>query len=166
MQMALYDIANNYLRALNEIIEIEDLPDDAIADTLEGLVGDVESKAINVAAFYKTLEAQVLAIKNIETEMTRRRKYLENRAERLKFYLQQNLEKCGITKITSSPWFTIRLQKSIPSVRIENISDIPQEFLVEKTTIEPDKVAIKRSILNGNVIPGAKLHQGAHLVIK
>ena len=38
--LRLYEIAETYLRALEDLAEIEDLPEQAITDTLEGLQGE------------------------------------------------------------------------------------------------------------------------------
>jgi Siphovirus Gp157 len=52
--LRLYEIAETYLRALEDLADIEDLPEQAIADTLEGLQGEFEVKAITWPATYAT----------------------------------------------------------------------------------------------------------------
>ena len=52
--MKLYEIANDYLALLQAIDEGE-IPEEAIADTLEAIEGEIEFKADNLACVLKTL---------------------------------------------------------------------------------------------------------------
>ena len=47
--LKLYELSAEYLDALEGLAEIEELPPDAIADTLEGLAGAWEDKALTLA---------------------------------------------------------------------------------------------------------------------
>jgi len=60
--MNLYSLAAEYRQAAESIANL-DLDDQTIADTLEGLSGELEVKATNVAMFAKNLEATATAIK-------------------------------------------------------------------------------------------------------
>ena len=46
--MKLYEIANDYL-ALVQAVEDEEIPEEAISDTLEAIEGEIEVKADNIA---------------------------------------------------------------------------------------------------------------------
>jgi hypothetical protein len=50
MGVSLYQLSGNYLQALDFLTDPEmDVPMEAINDTLEGLSGELEDKAVNVA---------------------------------------------------------------------------------------------------------------------
>ena len=66
--MKLYEIANDYLALLQAIDEGE-IPEEAIADTLEAIEGEIEFKADNLACVLKTLNAEVSAIKAEERHL-------------------------------------------------------------------------------------------------
>ena len=65
---ALYEIAAEYRDAATKLAEL-DLDAQTVADTLEGLSGDLETKAQNVAFFVRNLEATAAAIKQAEADM-------------------------------------------------------------------------------------------------
>ena len=164
--LSLYQLSGNYLQALDFLTDPEmDLPIEAINDTLEGLSGELEDKAINVAMFLKNMEATAEAIKNAETEMAKRRKTFENRAQWLKDYLKGNMQAVGITKI-ECPYFKLAIQSNPPTVNLVDEAAIPEKFKEKVVTWKIDKPAIKNAIQAGEVVPGAILTNGKRLVIR
>src|SRR5918992_3930991 len=101
--LRLYEIADNYLQALEELAELEDLPAEVIADTLEGLQGSFEAKAVNVGAYIRSLEAEASAIEEARKSMERRQKALERHADRLRDYLRLQMERTGLRHIKVPP---------------------------------------------------------------
>lgn len=61
--------------------------------------------------------------------------------------------------------YKISYRKS-ESVEIINEEMIPQEFMKEKTTIAPDKTAIKEALKNWAEVPGATIKINSNLQIK
>ncbi len=164
--LALYELSQNYMQALDFLTDPEaDLPIEAINDTLEGLSGELEDKVINVTKFLRNMEATAEAIKAAEDAMAKRRKALENRAKWLKSYLKCNMEHTGISKI-ECPFFKLSIQKNPDSVNITDEAAIPEQFKEQVISWKIDKTAIKETIKNGQVIPGAELVNGTRLVIK
>jgi hypothetical protein len=163
---SLYELSNEYQLAQIKLIE-SDYDQQTIADTLEGLSGDLEAKSINVAMFIRNLEVTADAIKQAEKEMADRRKAIENKTEAMKLYLKQNMQRCGISKI-ESPYFALTLKKNPPSVVIDDAGAIPNEFYVfpDAPAPYPDKKAISEQLKSGNVVNGAHLEQAERLDIK
>ena len=54
--LTLYQLTGQF-RELEALADSDDLPPEVIRDTLEGLTGELEVKAISVAAFTRNLEA-------------------------------------------------------------------------------------------------------------
>ena len=164
--LSLYQLSSTYLEALDNLTDPEmDLPIEAVTDTLEGLSGEMEEKAINVAKFMRNIEATANAIKEAETAMAKRRKALENRASWMKDYLKGSMEHTGITKI-ECPYFKLSIQKNPVSVSILNEKSIPEKFKEQVTSWKIDKTAIKEAIKSGESIPGAELINGTRLAIR
>jgi hypothetical protein len=136
-----------------------------IADTLEGLQGSLEDKAINITKFFRNLEAVTDAIKQAEERMAKRRKTIEARIAWLKEYLKENLEGCGIQKI-ESPWFVLSIQNNPWAVAISNEDLIPAQYKEQIVSIKLDKLAIKRALEAGKKVPGASLIRGTRLAIR
>lgn len=165
-QIALYQLAENYLQALDFLTDPElDLPIEAINDTLEGLSWELEEKAVNVTKFLRNMEATADAIKQAEEAMAKRRKALENRAKCLKDYLKGNMERTGISKI-ECPFFKLSIQKNPDSVNIVDEATIPEQFKEQVISWKIDKTAIKEAIKAGRAVPGAVLVNGTRLAIK
>lgn len=162
---ALYQLASEYREAADRLNDL-DLPDEVIADTLEGLAGAVESKSTNVAFVIRNLEGWVEQIKAAETEMAKRRKAIENRAARLRDYLLTNMERCGIRKI-ESPYFVLSIKNNPGSVEIIDESAIPPDYIREiPAKHEPDKALIKKAINDGFDVPGCRINQSSRVEIK
>ena len=64
--LTLYTVADQYLADIKKLQDME-IDDQTFADTLEGLAGDLEVKATNVALFIRNLEANADAIKAWQT---------------------------------------------------------------------------------------------------
>ncbi|MBE0437493.1 MAG: siphovirus Gp157 family protein [Methylomicrobium sp.] len=164
--LALYQLSQNYIEALDFLTDPEaDLPAEVINDTLEGLEGELQDKAVNVAMFMRNMEATAEAIKNAEAEMARRRKAFESRVKWLKDYLKGSMEYTGITKI-ECPYFKLAIQKNPPAVAILNEAAIPDEFKEKVITWKIDKTGIKEAIKAGKAVPGAELVNGTRLAIR
>ena len=164
--LSLYELSNTYLEALDFFTDPEaDLPIEAVNDTLEGLSGELEDKAVNVAKFLRNMEAAAQAIKSAEAEMARRRKSLETRVTWMKSYLKGSMEHTGITKI-ECPYFKLSIQNNPASVNILNEESIPDEYKAQVINWKIDKTAIKNAIKGGKNVPGATLVNGTRLAIK
>lgn len=161
----LYQLATEYRDASDRLHDL-DLPEEVIADTLEGMAGELQEKAKNVAFVIRNMEAMAEQIKAAETEMARRRKALEGRAARVREYLHSNMERCGISKI-ETPWFVLSIRNNPESVQIIDEAAIPPDYLREiPARHEPDKALIKQAIKDGYDVPGCVLKRGTSLQIK
>ena len=96
--MKLYEIAADY-RELLEAIEAGEIPEEAIADTLESITSVLEDKVDNIACFIKNLTAEVDAIKAEEQKLAKRRKTKERQIARVTDYLANTLLASGYTKV-------------------------------------------------------------------
>lgn len=163
---ALYELAAEY-RADAEKLADMDLDEQTLADTLEGLSGELEVKAQNVIMFTRNLEATAAAIKEAEAQMAARRKALENRAAGLRRYVLENMQFAGIQKI-ECPFFKLSIRDNPAAVDIYEPGLIPAQYMKqpEPPPPAPDKTAIKAAITAGTEVPGARLTKGTRLEIK
>jgi len=163
---ALYELAAEY-RADAEKLADMDLDEQTLADTLDGLSGELEVKAQNVIMFTRNLEATAAAIKEAEAQMAARRKALENRAAGLRRYVLENMQFAGIQKI-ECPLFKLSIRDNPAAVDIYEPGLIPAQYMKqpEPPPPAPDKTAIKAAITAGTEVPGARLTKGTRLEIK
>lgn len=163
---ALYELAREYRDAAETLADL-DLDAQTLADTLEGMSGELEVKAQNVIMFTRNLESTAAAIKEAEAQMAARRKALENRAARLRRYVLENMQFAGVQKI-ECPWFTLSVRDNPAAVEIFEPGLIPAEYMTQPAPPPPapNKTAIKAAINAGTEVPGAKLTNGTRLEIK
>lgn len=164
MSNTLYEISQDYSQALVELEEL-DLPEEAVRDTLEGLQGELEQKAVNVAAFIRNLENTARGIKEAEQAMAKRRRTIENRVKAIKDYLLTNMVHTGIQKI-ESPLFVLGVRKNPPSVVVDDPESLPADYRREVISVQPDKTGIKNALKAGQLVPGAHLVNGVSLSIR
>lgn len=164
--LTLYTIADQYLADLQALQDME-IDEQTFADTLEGLSGDLELKATNVAMFIRNLEASAEQIKAAEKAMADRRKALEAKADRIRQYLLDNMNRTGITKI-ECPYFVLGVRKNPPAVEVLNQDMIPDEYfdIPEPPAPTLNKNRLKEDLKAGVVVEGAKLTAGQSLSIK
>lgn len=161
--MNLYQLSTEYLDALDALTDADDLPPEAIADTLEGMAGEWADKALNVARYVRNLEVEANAIKDAIRGMDTRMKAASTKAERLKAYLLDELERTGLKPKAAD--LALRLQKNPASIVIESEGLIPDDYREEVTTWRVDKRAIKDAWQAGKAVPGTRLEQVTRLVI-
>lgn len=165
MNITLYELAAEFRQTADQLADL-DLPPEVVADTLESVALPLEQKAVSVACFVRNLEATAEQIKMAEEAMAKRRKAIQARADNVRKYLMDNMERCGISKI-ESPYFNLTIRDNPESVEIEQPELIPKDYMREiPATYQPDKALIKQAIKDGHDVPGAKLVRGQRLEIK
>lgn len=166
--MRLFEITAAY-RSFMDAIENGEIPESAIADTLESITATLEEKADNTACVIKNMTAEIFALRAEERKLAERRRIKENQVERLREYLSNTLIQSGHTKI-ETPRSKISFRKSI-SVQIDDESAFIEwamkdndEYLTYK---EPtiNKTAIKKALADGKEIKGAYIEQKQNLQI-
>lgn len=164
MSTSLFDLVGEY-RAAAEYLADLDLDAQTVADTLEGLSGELEVKAQNVAYVALNFEAAAEAIKAHAAKQTARAKALNARAEALRDYLARSMDAVGMQKI-EGPGVKMSFRKS-SAVAIDGEDLIPDEYMRQPETPPPapDKVAIAAAIKAGIQVPGAHMEQRKTLVI-
>lgn len=155
----LYKLSQHYLAAYHDLVGNPDIPDEAVTDTLAGLQGEFEEKAVNIAALILNIEADATAIKEAERNMQERRRRLENQANRLREYLLNNLQAMppNQQKIFT-PELEIKIKKCPPAVIIEAGAKIPDEYMrVIPESKEPDKAKLKEALSQDIALVGVSL---------
>ena len=120
----LYDIANEFEKSLENLLDHDDL--DLIKE-IEAIEGEFKSKSTNVAKYIRNLEHLASGIKEIELNQKKRRITLEKKIKRLKDYLRINFEKTNTDKLESED-IVIAIYKNPIKVNVVDEDLIPEEF--------------------------------------
>ncbi len=161
--LRLYELSMEYLQALEALTELDDLPPEAIEDTLEGLSGAWEDKALNVARFVRNLEAEATAIDEAKKRMEVRARVTNNKAARLRQYLLSELEKTGLRPKAAD--VALRVQKNPPAVILDDETRIPEAYRRTQIVSTILKAELAAALKAGQAIAGAHLEQSQRLVI-
>lgn len=149
----LYELKTDYLR----LLELEEEVDpEAFQDALDNLTDEINTKAENIAAVLKQMEADANMLKDEEARLKKRRIAIENNHKRLKEYLKNELEVMDIEKV-KTPKFTITVRTNPVKVVIKDEDLIPADYKIPKYSV--DKKTLKEALLNGEDIKGVELIQ-------
>lgn len=157
--MNLYTLTQNYLT----VLELAENGDD-LTDTLEALTDAIEDKAENTAKVIKQLEANADMLANEIKRLSERKTTIENNAKRLKVYLQEQLEKCGKSKIKGEI-FTVAIQNNPQSVEVLDESKIPATYFIPQQP-KLDRKELLMHLKAGEEIAGVAIKQTQSLRIR
>lgn len=165
--MNLYELTGARLE-LQHKLEVLNLDEETIADTLEAEITDLEAKIADYGFVIKNLEAFGEAIKAEEVRLQARRKAQEAKVEHIKQWLLTNMQACGISKI-EHPAFTISVKANPAKVVVDNEGQIPMEYFKE-VIVAPvwqlEKKVVADAIKAGKEVAGAHLEAGFRIEIK
>ncbi len=140
-------------------------------DTLEGIEGEFETKAENVAQYIKSLKAMEADIKEEERKLNRRRKTYERKIENMTTYLKNCMTMMNLKKV-ETPKAKISIKNNAPSLVINDegkfidmLQDNGRDDLLRYTAPAIDKTAVKNLIKSGEQFEGACLEASQSLII-
>ena len=128
---------------------------------LEGLQMEREAKIEGVALYIKELIAYEEAIKVEEARLKAEKLRNSKKIDGLKGWLSSALNGDKFKTVQCS----VSFRKS-ESVSVDDETMIPAEYIVEKITTAPDKVAIKKALKEGADIDGVHLVTSNNIQVK
>lgn len=151
--MKLYEISAA-LRSALETVDIDpDTGEITNADVLHEVEAAAQDKVEATALFLRELDAEAEAVANEAARLAERAKSIKRRSDYLKGMLLDALHATGKVK-TARVTVSIRTTKA---VAIDEGASLPEAYTTVKTTVSPDKVAIKQALLDGIEVPGCHL---------
>ena len=165
--MNLYEITGQF-KELLDLAETDNIDQQIIADTLEGVEFEFEEKADAYAKIMKALDGNVTALDKEIDRLEQKKKVIKNNISSMKYALEKAMAETGKTKFKTT-LFSFGIQKNPASVVIDDETRIPSDFLIQQ---EPkvDKTGIKKYLkeleeINGTC-PWAHLQQTESLRIR
>lgn len=155
--MKLYELSEQY-QQLQELSALDD--DDmamAIRDTVEGIEGQFDDKAIDLVKYTRNMDTDIEAVDAEIKRLQSRKRVMQNKKEALKDYLRDNMGRTGIMKI-ECPLFTINYVPAQDIVDVTDADSVPDEYVqIER---KPKKADIKAALKEGKEIEGVRLVPG------
>lgn len=126
----------------------------------EDLQLEREQKLENIACWIKNLEADAEALKAQKMTFAERQKETENKAERLRNYLQYALQNTNFKTVNVEVKF-----RKTSKVEVPDVYKLDENFL-KYSEPTADKTAIKKAIQDGQAVEGATLIENISMSIK
>ena len=166
--MTLYEL-NVQMQTILEMAEDDELDPQLIADTLEGLEGEVEDKldsyGIVMNELYMDIEKITVEIKRL----TDAKKRISNNIDRMKEAVKASMDLMGKKKVQGNH-FTWQIQKNGGKAPLIIDEDMPAISLPEEYQlwdVKPNKEVIRQDLEAGKELPYARLgERGESLRLK
>ena len=148
--MKLYEISDAIRAALDHIEIDEETGEILQADALHAVEAEANDKIEATALYLRELDAEAKAAKDEAERILARVKSMQKRSDYIKSMLLDALHATGKVK-------TVRVTVSIRTTQAVEVSEganLPEAYTTVKTTVTPNKVAIKQALLDGVEVPG------------
>lgn len=162
--MKLFELAHQFREAAEKLDDLE-LPDEVIADTLDGLSLDLQTKIENVLHVASEMAWAQTALNERMAALKKRAVSFERREQWLRRYVMDALDLAGLNKLDCGT-YAVSMRKNPKSVQINNALAIPEKYLRITTREEPDKKAILAALEAGEEVPGVEITQSVRLEVK
>lgn len=159
----LYEIGREMQQLLESSTEDGPIVDEVtgevivVADKLNAVAELFERKSEDVILYADTYDAQTVAMKARATALLAEVKRREAKSQILREYVAHEMERQGIKKIEGK-YCTITLTKTAAAV-IDDLGELPFEFVTRKIELIPNKNQIKNAIRSGRTVAGAHLEE-------
>lgn len=150
-----YEISSNILDLLIMIEQGDvNVSDECVTDTLEGLNGELEDKVNEWCRVIKSIEYEEKSLSEEIKRLQAKKKLKENEAKRMRSALCGVLKNLGYDKYKTAEYTLYSFKSDKLDLQKELV---PDELRKERVTKVVDEKAIKNLLLDGEVLPYAKL---------
>lgn len=163
--MNLFDLNDNYRKVEALFEDGADVSEQALEDTLES-IGEARDTTLDHIAFLierNTAKGDFYAKKIKELQLAK--KSAENTVNRLNAYMTSAMDDAGLKELQTEN-HVLKPRNYKASVVVDDTSAIPEQYMVTKTTVAPDKTAIYKAIKAGEDVPGVHTEPNRKTVIK
>ncbi len=160
--MKLYEIAPALRFALDDIVVDEETGEILSSDALHAVEAQAAEKIEATALYLRELDAEANAAKEEADRMLARVKSMQKRSDYLKAMLLDALHATGKVK-TGRVTVSIRTTQA---VAVDEGANLPEAYTTVKTTVSPNKVAIKQALLDGVEVPGCHIEERESVQIR
>jgi len=138
---------------------LEESEDSGLFERQNELAMLIQEKADSIVYYSQSQDDFIDAVDKRLKEIQELKKSVLKRQERFEQYVIGCLDTLGVEKVTCN-LATISIRKPRQSVEVFDENLLPGEFLRVKTVVEPDKIALKKALEEGQEIQGAKFKLG------
>lgn len=160
--MKLYEISEAIRAALDHIEIDEETGEILSADALHAVEAQAAEKIEATALYLRELDAEAKAAKDEAERILARVKSMQKRSDYLKTVLLDAIHATGKVKTAR---VTVSIRKT-QAVAIDEGANLPEAYTTVKTTVSPNKIAIKQALLDGVEVPGCHIEERESVSIR
>lgn len=151
--MTLYELTSEYMELL-AMAQDPEIDVETLADTMEGLSGEIDEKLDGYAIIINSLKTDAAQLKAEEERLANMRKSLENKQKKMLGVITNMMAVTEKQKIKTAK-YSFTLQKNPPSLMIDDpyIENFPEEYIVQPDPVI-DKAKIKADLKAGKDLEG------------
>lgn len=164
--MHLFEL-NEKFDAIVAMIEDDDngIDKQVLIDTLESIELDRDLKLDNLATLIERNNAYINAYAEKQKKLQTAKKQLQTANDRFQWYMTQTMDQAGMKELKTENHM-LRPRNYNASVVVDDASVIPDRYMVTKTTVTPNKTAIRKALKAGEEVPGVHVEPTRKTVIK
>ena len=155
----IYELTGQFIDLQNMLDDADEDLTEAIRDTLGAISGEIGDAVEQSAKWMRNLEGESKAIDSEIARLSARKKSITNRITSIREAVKGCMTAAGMDKVKTA-LFTVSIAQGRESVVISDESLIPDDYVIVKTVIQPDKTEIAKAIKAGNEVPGCGLARG------
>lgn len=162
----LYELTND-LKDIEEALEVEVLEQsqECIKGLIDILEKQIQDKGENIIKLVKNKEAIVTSRKEEIKRLQELNKKDEKEIADLKQYTKECIERAGKKRV-ETVLGNLTVRKAQPVVKVIDATKLPADYLIQKTTINADKVKIKEHFKEtGEILDGVEITLETSLTI-
>lgn len=162
----LYELTND-LKDIEEALEVEVLEQsqECIKGLIDILEKQIEGKAENIIKLVKNKEAIVSSRKEEIKRLQELNKKDEKGIADIKKYAKECMERAGKKRV-ETVLGNLTVRKAQPVVKVLDATKLSADYLIQKTTINADKVKIKEHFKEtGEILDGVEITLETSLTI-
>lgn len=145
--------------------EDNEINEQTLFDTLESIKLSREVTLDNIATLIEKNKAYAVAYAEKVKQLQSEKKRLEKVNDSLQSYMTQAMDQADLKELKTEN-HVLKSRNYKASVVVDDTSVIPEQYMVTKTTVTPDKTAIYKAIKAGEEVPGVHTKPNRKTVIK
>ncbi len=164
----IYQLTTDFVNLYNQILDSADDETGEVnvdlVTALDSVQMQFEEKALATATVWRMLGEEKERVSNAIKRLTAYEEKLDKEQDRIKETLTQACIATGTEKLRGT-YTSISFRKSAKTV-VDNIDELPSEFVIEEVKYKADRTAIKKAINEGREVPGAHIELVDNIQIK
>lgn len=160
---SLFEITND-MQTLYDMLTDPDADVQAVRDTLDGMMGELEVKASGYIAVLEQMDMEQKKAEEMYKFFKEKADARKNGIKRMKDAIKWAMINLNLDKIEAGN-YTIKLQANGGKLPLQIVGDVPDNF--KRIIYEDDTELIRKHLENGETLGFAYLEErGKHVVIK